>query len=115
MDEGAITDWSFPSGADPRRGPGPLRARETGGRTIEQLPLPLGVVATDLSDGAPILFRQGDTGMAVRASSAVPAVFQPVKIGTHGMWTAGSSRRCRCGMRVRWGPADHRGGHLVTA
>jgi NTE family protein len=43
--------------------------------------LPLGVVATDLDSGAPVLFRRGDTGAAVRASSAVPAVFQPVKIG----------------------------------
>jgi NTE family protein len=38
-------------------------------------------VATDLDSGAPILFQRGDTGLAVRASSAVPAVFQPVRIG----------------------------------
>ena len=43
--------------------------------------LPLGIVATDLADGQPILFQRGDTGTAVRASSSVPAVFQPVKIG----------------------------------
>ena len=43
--------------------------------------LPLGIVATDLSDGSSVLFRSGDTGTAVRASSAVPAVFQPVRIG----------------------------------
>jgi NTE family protein len=43
--------------------------------------LPLGIVATDLDSGAPILFQRGDTGAAVRASSAVPAVFQPVRIG----------------------------------
>jgi len=29
-----------------------------------------------------VLFQRGDVGSAVRASSAVPAVFQPVKIGT---------------------------------
>ena len=29
------------------------------------------------------MFRRGDVGTAVRASSAVPAVFTPVKIGTH--------------------------------
>jgi NTE family protein len=29
-----------------------------------------------------VLFRRGDTGTAVRASSAVPAVFLPVKIGS---------------------------------
>jgi NTE family protein len=42
--------------------------------------LPLGIVATDLDSGEPILFQVGDTGAAVRASSAVPAVFQPVRI-----------------------------------
>jgi NTE family protein len=43
--------------------------------------LPLGVVAADLANGQPILFRRGNTGTAVRASSAVPAIFQPVRIG----------------------------------
>ena len=38
-------------------------------------------MATDLSSGQPILFQRGNTGIAVRASSAVPGVFQPVKIG----------------------------------
>jgi len=38
------------------------------------------VVATDLQSGEMILFRRGDTGMAVRASSTVPGVFQPVEI-----------------------------------
>ena len=52
----------------------------TGGRLIEQMALPLGIVATDLDNGEPILFRVGDTGEAVRASSAVPAMFQPVRI-----------------------------------
>ena len=82
MDEGAITDWSFPLRGLIR---GEALARfirdKTGGRGIEQMALPLGIVATDLSDGSAILFRSGDTGTAVRASSAVPAVFQPVRIG----------------------------------
>ncbi|CAD5366480.1 Esterase [Rubrivivax sp. A210] len=82
MDEGAITDWAFPTRGLIR---GEALARfvreHTKGRSIEQLPLPLGIVATDLDSGAAILFQRGDTGAAVRASSAVPAVFQPVKIG----------------------------------
>jgi len=82
MDESALTDWSFP-GRGLIRGEALARyVREhTGGRSIEQLPRPLGIVATDLDTGAPILFQRGDTGTAVRASSAVPAVFQPVRIG----------------------------------
>jgi len=83
MDEGGITDWAFPTRGLIR---GEALARyvreQTGGRTIEQMKLPLGIVATDLDSGAAILFQRGDTGLAVRASSAVPAVFQPVRIGT---------------------------------
>jgi NTE family protein len=47
---------------------------------IEKLKIPFGAVATDLKTGKPILFRRGNTGMAVRASSSVPGVFQPVVI-----------------------------------
>ena len=82
LDEGAITDWTFPGRGLIR---GEALARfvrvQTGGRTIEDMPRPLGIVAADLDSGAPVLFRRGDTGTAVRASSAVPAVFQPVRIG----------------------------------
>ena len=84
MDESAFTDWSFP-------GRGLIRGEalakyvrdNTGARSIEQMRTPLGIVATDLDSGQPILFQLGDPGVAVRASSAVPAVFQPVRIGAH--------------------------------
>ena len=83
MDESTLTDWAFP-------GRGLIRGEalakyirdNVGGKSIEQMRIPLGIVATDLDTGAPILFRRGDPGVAVRASSAVPAVFQPVRIGT---------------------------------
>ncbi|MDN3922805.1 patatin-like phospholipase family protein [Roseateles violae] len=82
MDEGAISDWAFPTRGLIR---GEALARfvreKTGGKLIEQMAVPLGIVATDLSSGAAVLFRSGDTGTAVRASSAVPTVFQSVKIG----------------------------------
>ncbi len=84
MDEAAIADWTlqiFSRGA--LRGEALARYVNTqvGGKLIEALPLALGVVATDLHSGQGVLFQRGDTGLAVRASSAVPAVFQPVKIG----------------------------------
>ena len=83
MDESAITDWAFP-GRGLIRGEALARyVREnTGGRAIEQMPLPLGIVATDLDSGEGVLFQRGDLGLAVRASSAVPAMFQPVRIGS---------------------------------
>ena len=82
MDEGTFADWSFP-GRGLIRGEALARyVREhTGGKRIEQMKMPLGIVATDLDSGEGIVFRVGDTGIAVRASSAVPAVFQPVRIG----------------------------------
>jgi NTE family protein len=82
MDEGSITDWAFPSRGLIR---GEALARfvrdQTGNTLIEKMKLPLGIVATDLDSGIGMLFQRGDTGTAVRASSSVPAVFQPVKIG----------------------------------
>ncbi|HSV70634.1 MAG TPA: patatin-like phospholipase family protein [Methylibium sp.] len=82
MDEGAIADWTYP-GRSLMRGDALARyvRQQTGGRRIEDMALPLGIVATDLGSGAAILFRRGDPGTAVRASSAVPAVFEPVRIG----------------------------------
>jgi len=82
MDESAFTDWSFP-GRGLIRGEGLAKyvRDNTRGLQIEQMRLPLGIVATDLDSGEAILFQRGDPGVAVRASSAVPAVFQPVRIG----------------------------------
>jgi NTE family protein len=50
-------------------------------RPLEKLRIPFGTVATDLNSGERVVFRSGDTGMAVRASAAVPGIFQPVQIG----------------------------------
>lgn len=86
MEEAAIADWTLPFG---NRGmlKGQALARyigqQTRGKPIQDMALPLGIVATDLATGQGIVFRQGDTGTAVRASSAVPGVFQPVPISGH--------------------------------
>ena len=83
MEEAAFADWTLPIFS---RGMlrGEALARYVGaqvnGRLIENMPLPLGIVATDLNSGLGVLFQLGDTATAVRASSAVPALFQPVKI-----------------------------------
>lgn len=54
--------------------------RQVDGKRIEQLSRRFAAVATDLDSGARIVFRSGDTGTAVRASAAIPNVFQPVVI-----------------------------------
>ncbi|MFA7238945.1 MAG: patatin-like phospholipase family protein [Sulfuricellaceae bacterium] len=50
-------------------------------RPIESLNKTFAAVATDLQSGDMMVFRRGNTGMAVRASSSVPGIFQPVTIG----------------------------------
>jgi NTE family protein len=86
MEEAAFTDWTLPIFSR-----GMLRGEalahyvnaQVGNKLLEQMALPLGIVATDLNTGQGVLFQRGDTGTAVRASSAVPALFLPVKIGSH--------------------------------
>lgn len=50
------------------------------GQPIEKLKKPFAAVATDLQSGEMMVFQRGNTGQAVRASSSVPGVFQPVNI-----------------------------------
>jgi NTE family protein len=86
MEEATIADWTLPLF---NRGMlrGDALARyvngQVGSRLIENMAIPLGIVATDLNTGQGMLFQRGDTGTAVRASSAVPAVFLPVRISGH--------------------------------
>jgi NTE family protein len=86
MDEASISDWAMPF-----RTRGFLQGvalqnylnTTLNNRPIEKMAKPLGVVATDLQTGQPILFQRGNTGIAVRASCSVPSIFEPVKIGGH--------------------------------
>ncbi len=83
MEEASLADWTLPFlGRGFLRGDAIARYVNTqvNGSLIEAMPLTLGIVATDLHSGDGVLFRRGDTGLAVRASSAVPSVFQPVHI-----------------------------------
>ncbi len=51
----------------------------TKGKKIEQMDIPLKIVAVDLISWQKVVFDQGDTAIAVKASSAIPGVFNPVK------------------------------------
>jgi len=81
MEEGQLSDWSLPDrGVLKGEALQAFVNRAVGGRPLEKLGKTFAVVATDLGSGEAVVFRSGDTGMAVRASSAVPGVFQPVAI-----------------------------------
>lgn len=81
MKQERVVDWSWPN-----RGlftGKPLQDyinRAVKQATLEKLRRPFAVVATDLASGEKIVFRSGNTGMAVSASCAVPGIFQPVVI-----------------------------------
>lgn len=85
LDEATIADWGLPFAG---RFGGLIKGdalqsmvnREVQNKTIEQMRIPLGIVATELQSGKGVLFRTGNTGLAVRASCSVPGVFQPAVI-----------------------------------
>ncbi len=54
---------------------------EVGHRTIESLPTRVCIAVTRLADKALLLFDHGDAALAVRASTADPDNYDPVKIG----------------------------------
>lgn len=81
MDESQIGDWTLPDrGVFKGEALQGFVNKAVGYRTLEKLAKPFGAVATDLHTGEAVVFRTGDTGMAVRASGSVPGVFQPVSI-----------------------------------
>lgn len=83
MEEATFADWTLPIfNRGVLRGDALARYvnAQVGSRLIEDMVIPLGIVATDLQSGQDAVFQRGDTGTAVRASSAVPALFQPVRI-----------------------------------
>lgn len=81
MEEDMVADWTLPNrGVLKGEALQDFINQKVNNQPIQKLSKPLGVVATDLQSGEMVLFRLGNTGMAVRASSAVPGVFQPVEI-----------------------------------
>ena len=81
IDDTVIADWSLPDrGFIKGEALQNFVNQAVQNRPLEKLNKPFATVATDLQSGEPVVFRTGNTGMAVRASSSVPGVFQPVAI-----------------------------------
>ena len=55
--------------------------RQVNNTPLQNLKIPMYVVATELKNGEKTLFNYGNTGQAVRASTAIPSMFVPTKIG----------------------------------
>ena len=88
LDEAAITDWALPfsgkfGGMIKGDALQSMVNRLVKNQSIENTPIPLGIVATDLKTGQGVLFQRGDMGQAVRASCSIPGIFQPTIINGH--------------------------------
>jgi len=81
LDMEQLTDWTFPNR-------GIVRGERLQGyinklldnRPIESLPVKFAAIATDLANGNLTAFNSGNTGVAVRASSSIPGIVQPMTI-----------------------------------
>lgn len=81
LDQGDLSDWGLPDrGLFKGEALQKFIDQAVGGKSLEQMTKRFGVVATDLSSGEMVIFQQGATGLAVRASCTVPGVFKPVSI-----------------------------------
>jgi NTE family protein len=81
LDESDLGDWTM-TGRGPLKGEAIERMvnRLIANKPMESFPIKFAAVATDLFNGKPIYFTRGNAGQAVRASSSVPGVFEPVSI-----------------------------------
>lgn len=52
----------------------------THGKHIEQLDIPIAIVATDILNGEKVVFTEGSIADAVRASISIPGIFVPEKV-----------------------------------
>jgi NTE family protein len=81
LEENSVGDWALPDrGFIKGEALQSYINKALHDQPIEKLKRPFAVVATDLQSGEMMVFQRGNTGMAVRASSSVPGVFQPVAI-----------------------------------
>jgi NTE family protein len=58
-----------------------IERADLGFARLEEAPIPVHAVATDLVSATPVVISEGDTVDALLASSAIPGIFPPVNIG----------------------------------
>jgi NTE family protein len=78
----------------------------TGMTTFEELRHPLEVIVTDLQTGDPVVITQGPLRDPLRASAAIPCVFQPVRLGDRSYVDGGVTDNCSLATAVRMGAAQ---------
>lgn len=82
---------------------------------IEDAPIPLAIVATDIETGERVVLREGPVIPAVLASSAVPAIFQPVVVDGRLLVDGGLVDNLPCGVVGAMGTGPVIASSLFTA
>ena len=59
---------------------GEIVERHLGRVNIEDAPLPLAIIATDIARGEKVVLREGNLARAIMASTCVPGIFTPIEI-----------------------------------
>ncbi len=68
---------------------GNLIRSKIGNARIEESPIPLAIVATDIGAGDLVILREGEVATAVMASGAVAGIYQPVRINNRMLMDGG--------------------------
>ncbi len=66
-----------------------LVSSDLGERTIESLPVPLSIIATDIGNGDKVVLRDGSLTRAMRASMSVPGLMAPIEHQGHKLVDGG--------------------------
>ncbi|MEW5763411.1 MAG: patatin-like phospholipase family protein [Acidobacteriota bacterium] len=72
-------------------------------RRLEESPIPLAIVATDLKTGEEVVLREGPARLAVQASSAIAGVFPPVQVGRRDLVDGGFVDKVPVEVAIRLG------------
>lgn len=81
FDQSSLGDWAFSTRALLKgQALADFVNRHVANKPIERFPRRFAATAVDLWSGKLVVFDKGNAGIAVRASAAVPGVFQPVQV-----------------------------------
>lgn len=80
-----------------------LLTRFYAGATFEGLEVPLHIIATNLTSGVRAVFSSGPIGPALLASSAIPGIFPPVRVGNETYVDGGAIENCGLDLAVTLG------------
>jgi len=81
FDQSSLGDWAFSMrGLLKGQALADFVNRHVGSRPIERFPRRFAATSVDLWSGKLVVFDRGNAGTAVRASAAVPGIFQPVQV-----------------------------------